>query len=272
MKYKLVAADFDGTLHDSDIPSISNENKQAVRDYIRAGGKFIISTGRMYSSIRPHAVELGLKGEIIAYQGAAIYDIESNELLVHIPIEVDEAVEILRFVESYGIHCQIYYNDVYYSYSENEFTDTYSKYCGIPLNLTDMPLSEYCHKNNFSPTKLMVIASKDIMSEFYNRTVEKYHGKYGFARSSEKFFEITSIKANKGVALDYLSKLYGIDKSEILAIGDSTNDIAMIRYAGLGVAVANAMDELKREADYITDYAANNAVAKILYDIIEEKL
>ena len=99
---------------------------------MEAGGKFILSTGRMFRSIRPFALELNLTGEIIAYQGAAVYDIDIRTVN-DIPIGVTDAAEILAYIESSGFHCQIYYNDIYYASRENAYTEYYSKYCNIPV-------------------------------------------------------------------------------------------------------------------------------------------
>lgn len=271
MKYKLVASDFDGTMYDHTSPYIPEENKKAVREYIEAGGRFILATGRMYRSIRPYALELGLNGEIIAYQGASIYDIETSKLLMNIPMTCEETVQILKYIESKNAHCQIYYNDIYYIREMNDYAESYSAYCGIPVNLTHMPLSEYVEKGRLEPTKIMVIMPPDSIVSFHEDIMNKYKC-YNYARSSEKFLEITSLQANKGVALDYLSKIYGIGRENMLAIGDSTNDIAMIKYAGCGVAVGNAMDELKAEADYITIPAKDNAVAEILRKVMRDEI
>jgi len=270
MKYKLFAADFDGTLYGGEKPCIPEENIRAIHEYIKLGGKFIIATGRMYRSIRPHAIAAGLSGDIIAYQGASVYDIETSELKFHIPLSCDEAARILKYIESFNYHCQIYYNDIYYVVEENDYTKTYSRYCGIPVNLTHMPLSEYIEKNFINPTKIMAILPPEIQKDFFNKISEKFKGQYGFARSSDNFIEIISVKANKGVALNFLIDKYGIKREEIAAIGDSTNDIPMIKFAGLGIAVGNAMDELKEEADLITvssdDFAVKNILEKIMRD------
>ncbi|MGI6701734.1 MAG: Cof-type HAD-IIB family hydrolase [Christensenellales bacterium] len=272
MKYKLIASDFDETFYSGETPFIPDENKRAVRKYIEAGGKFILSTGRMFRSIRPFALELNLTGEIIAYQGAAVYDIDTSELLMHIPIGVTDAAEILAYIESSGFHCQIYYNDIYYVSRENAYTEYYSKYCNIPVNVAHMPLNEYVLRHNINPTKIMVVTDRDKLIGFYDKTVDKYYGRYGFARSSNKFMEVTSPVANKGVGLKFLLERYGINRSESLAVGDSLNDIPMIRYSGLGVAVGNAMDEVKAAADYITVNSSENAIARIIKMVMRDEL
>jgi Cof subfamily protein (haloacid dehalogenase superfamily) len=274
MKYKLIACDFDGTMYGGRKPEIPEENKKAIDAYREAGGRFIFSTGRMYRSIRPYAKELGLTGEIIVYQGAAVYDIETGEKHLELPLPTMDAVEILKFFEAKKCHCQIYYNDIYYVVEENEFVKHYVSYCGIPMNLTGKPLSEYVIQCEIEPIKIMAIADSSIMDKLKVEAEETFRdkGKYGFAQSSGIFLEVTSVKANKGVALKFLAERYGVAREETLAIGDSSNDIAMIRYAGLGVAVDNAMPELKREADYIGLDAGENAVADIIYKVMRDEI
>lgn len=274
MKYKLIACDFDGTMYGGREPRIPEENKKAITAYREAGGRFVFSTGRMYRSIRPYAMELGLSGEIIVYQGAAVYDIETGKKHLELPLPTMDAVEILKFFEAKKCHCQIYYNDIYYVVEENDFVRHYTNYCGIPTNLTGKPLSEYVVQGNIEPIKIMAIAESYIMDKLKLEAEEVFSamGKYGFAQSSGIFLEVTSVKANKGVALKFLAERYGIAREETLAIGDSSNDIAMIRYAGLGVAVEGAMPELKREADYIGLDAGDNAVADIIYKAMRDEL
>lgn len=273
MKYKLIASDFDGTIYDAEAPFIPPENQKAIEEYIAAGGIFILATGRMYQSIKPYAKQLNLHDEIIAYQGASIYNLANDELLFHNPMSTDDTIPILKYIEASGYHCQIYYNDIYYINTPNAYSIKYCNYCGIPMTLTNMPLSDYIRVNNINPTKIMVILPSEDLMGVFNQKIERDFGeKFGFARSGGTFLEIINIKANKGIALKHLAEKYNIRREEIVAIGDSTNDISMIKYAGMGIAVANAMDELKEVADYIGDYAANNAVAKIIQMIIKEQL
>lgn len=272
MKYKLIAIDFDGTLYDSDTPHISEKNRQAIRKFIDLGGKIVIATGRMYPSIRPYAMDLGLEGEIIAYQGASIYDIETSKLINHTPLECRDAEIILQYLEGYEYHCQMYYNDIYYVKEENGYTRDYSKFCSIPVNLTHIPLSIYVTKNSIKPTKIISVLPGDKLKDFYYMTKEKFSGQYGFAISCNKFLEVTNINANKGIALKYLGDKYNIGADEMVAIGDSVNDLSMIKYAGLGIAVENAMDELKQHANYIAGQASEDAVSNIIEMVIDNKL
>lgn len=272
MKYRLFAADFDGTLYEGEMPHIPEENRKAIEEYRRRGGKFLIATGRMYRSIRPYAIDLDLKDELIAYQGATVYDVKNSALLLNIPIKTDQAAEILLYIEEKGYHCQIYNNDIYYIVENNDYAESYSRFCGIPINLTHIPLSEYVLKGGIEPTKMMVIMDRDKLNAFYIELKDQFKGKYGFARSSDNFIEITNSRANKGVALKFIAHRYGIRREEVAAIGDSTNDLAMIEYAGLGIAVGNAMEELKKASRLVTVNAGDNAVAKVLNMIMRDEL
>ena len=266
MKYKAIFCDFDGTIYRED-HTISQVNKDAIKSYVDAGGKFVVSTGRLFSAIYPKVQELGLDKEVIVYQGAGIYDISSKKQIFGQFFDRKEAINILKYVEALGNENYVplvYINDVCHAQFKNEFADEFVRICNISYKTTDIPLSEYVSVCEDKPVKVLVLMRSEMCEAFVNTGIEKFP-KLAFMRSHACVVEIITKGINKGLAISWLCDKYGITTDEAIAIGDSENDIAMIKTAGLGVAMANAMPKVKQAADYITDTNDNDGVAKVIY-------
>ena len=266
MKYKAIFCDFDGTIYRDD-HTISQTNKDAIRRYVEAGGKFVVSTGRLFSAIYPKVLELGLDKEVIVYQGAGIYDIKSKEQIFGQFFNREDAVMILEHVEAMSGDDYVplvYINDICYAQAKHEYVDEFVKICNIPYKTTDIPLSQYVRNSKDKPVKVLVLMQGELCDEFVTKGGEEFPN-LAFMRSHTCVTEIITKGINKGLAISWLCERYSISTDEAIAIGDSENDIAMIQAAGLGVAMGNAMPKVKQAADYITDTNDNDGVAKVIY-------
>ncbi|MDE6758279.1 MAG: Cof-type HAD-IIB family hydrolase [Clostridia bacterium] len=266
MKYKAIFCDFDGTIYRDD-HTISQVNKDAIRSYVEAGGKFVVSTGRLFSAIYPKVVELGLDKEVIVYQGAGIYDISSKQQIFGQFFDRESAVKVLEYVEAMGSDNYVplvYINDVCHAQSKNEYVEEFVRICNIGYKTTDIPLSEYVRACKDKPVKVLVLMQSELSEAFVEQGAKKFP-ELAFMRSHPLVVEIITKGINKGLAIGWLCEKYGITTDEAIAIGDSENDIAMIKTAGLGVAMGNAMPKVKLAADHIADTNDNDGVAKIIY-------
>lgn len=265
MKYKAIFCDFDGTLYRED-HTISQTNKDAITKYIKAGGKFVVSTGRLFSAIYPKLLELGLDGEVIVYQGGGIYDIESKKQIFGKYFERDMAIKALEYVESMGDNFVplVYINDICHCRFFNEYVNTFVSICNIGYKETIIPLSEYVAKSKDLPVKVLVLMKEDCCDKFSKEGMEKFPS-LAFMRSHTFIVEIITKGINKGEACKWICNKHGIDIKDTIALGDSENDIAMIETAGLGVAMGNAMPSVKKSADFIADTNDNDGVAKVIY-------
>lgn len=262
-KYKAVFCDFDGTLFSSDY-KVSEKNKQTIKDFIARGGKFFIATGRLFSSIRPYAIDLGLKNEIIVCQGSAIYDIESGKEIYSASIDQSTAVSLLQQLEDDGISVpMMYYNDDCYIQLDNEYTQIFSKITGISLIQTGCKLSEYLLKEKITSIKILALVAKKLINGYSDELMVKYKN-LTFQKSRDTLLEIVRSDVSKGNAVDAVCKKYNIDKEDIICIGDADNDISMLDYAGLGVTPCNAMDSAKAHADLIGVSNDDDCVAYII--------
>lgn len=272
MKYKMIVADFDRTMYDSLVPEVTERNAKAIQDYIKAGGKFTIATGRMFKSIKPYADKLGLKGEVVCYQGACIYDIESGKELMHKPLDRNDAIELLEYLYKNDINAHMYCDDNYYAHPETPYSRKYCDFCRIDYTYTDIPLYKFLKTNDLVPTEIMIMCLAEKLQEVYPQILDKYADKFNLSLSGSYFVEISSMNANKAEGIKFIAEKNGIKQSEIIAVGDSLNDYHMIKYAGLGIAVDNAMDELKKVADMVSIQAKDDAIADIIYKVLEDKI
>ena len=274
MKYKLIASDFDGTIYTSDY-KIAAGTADAIRDYKAAGGIMMISTGRLYKSIKQHFPALGIdSGLAIVEQGSNVVDIATDKVVLSYNIDSDLAVSCLKDIEKVdGYTGMIYYEGNCIAPERNRVIDFFESIIQVKINYVGMPISEYVEKNGICPTKVLGIAFPGKQGNWANVWEKMYEGKLTFSRSNGILVEVVNKASGKGNALKYVAEeVYGIKRDEVIAIGDADNDTTMIRYAGLGIAVGNAMDTLKAVADVIEDTNDNSGVAKIIrkYGLGEE--
>ncbi len=268
LKYRMVASDFDDTMVD-DTQIIDEATKKAVAAYIAKGGRFVLCTGRMISSILPYARELGLHGEVVGYQGTVIADIDSGKFLEEDSVPFETALKLIEFAEERGIYYQYYYKDTFVIEKESDVSREYAKYAIMPPLVTGINTKEYLIANRISPTKLLYIAD----AEAVRALIKEINARFGdevLANTSKKFVvELVKKGIDKGVAMKKLGEKYGIPAEETICIGDSLNDLAMLKYAGLSVAVENASDEAKAAADVICPACNAGGVAWVLNNLTD---
>lgn len=266
LNYKLIVSDFDGTLLSSKY-DISDEVKSAINDFVENGGIFAVVTGRMLKSILPQVRALGLKGFVCAYQGTVIADIESGKIIKEGGFPAENVAEICRAIKDCGQFINVYYDNNLYTDipKENEHLKLYEKITGVDaISITDIPMADYVLKNKMYCQKVTSLVSPKEMLNLYNALYERFHDKYDVTYSASVLVELSPKGDDKGSALRFLSEKYGIPIEKCVAIGDSLNDAPMIKVAGLGVAVENAVQPLKDIANYVTVSNDEGAVAQVI--------
>lgn len=252
MPIRLVAIDLDDTLLDRRT-SVSPRAVAAIRQAVAQGVTVTVATGRMYASALPYARQLGLDVPLITYNGALVKASLSGEVLYHRTIERDLAVAIMELFRSRNWYIQSYVDDVLYVKEVNDQTRAYEE----TVKMKAVSMGESFYTKALPPTKLLALARPEEIQERY-QTVRRHFGdRLYVALSKPTYLEMTHPAVNKGVALSYLAQKLGIDRREVMAIGDSQNDLDMIEFAGWGVAMGNATDLVKSKADAVT--AANDA-------------
>lgn len=260
MKYKMVVSDFDDTLVGDDL-IIKPDLIETIREYERRGGKFFICTGRMFASIRRICLDAGLKGELSATQGGLIADIETGKHLVENVFDMDTLVWLLEYLEGKNAYIQIYdTEDNILSNDYNKYSELYKTFCKEEIKKQDVKLSVLVKQKNLRIYKILVMDSVEYISDLYNGVKDINNDKIVYSISKPFIFEAVMKNGSKADSIEYWSKKYGIDKDDIIAVGDSLNDYTMLKSVGMPVAVENAMDEVKKIAKFITKSNKENGV------------
>lgn len=252
---KLIAADLDDTLLDHD-GKLTEENKKAIAEAAEKGIIFTIATGRMFQSTAPFGRELGLGNDLplICYNGAMIRRLSGGTLYEQaLPAEVGSA--IAEYGQTRGWTVNAYFDDELYVSELNQDVKDYAERLRVGVTEVD-DLVEFIQDGSKQLSKLLIISEP----EQTLARIEELRPLVGedvlLLRSRPRYIEITNANAHKGNALMWLAKSLGIGAHEVMAIGDSNNDISMIQTAGVGVAVGNAPREVQEAADHVV--ASNN--------------
>lgn len=265
INYGMIISDFDGTLVKDD-GTVSQINKQAISKYIENGGIFAISTGRLPAGIVSRAKELGLKGVVSCCQGSVILDIQTEELFLNGGIPNAIAVKICEKMEEMGLHIHVYGLWSYYSNMDDEPLKWYENIVKHKAELvTDKPISTFVKENGLDVCKILAIVAPSDNEKVREELKKMQFVGCSVTKSSEYLVEVLNENYSKGTAVEFLAKRYNIPIEKVIGVGDQSNDVSMIQTAGLGVAVKNASESLKAEADYVCEYTnEEHAIARII--------
>ncbi|KAA0965479.1 HAD family phosphatase [Sporosarcina sp. ANT_H38] len=245
--YKMIAIDLDGTLLTDDF-MISPDTVKAIQKAVEIGVIVTIATGRMFPSAKQFAQQLGINVPLITYQGAIIKDTEEKEVMYERIIPPDIAQKLVDIACEKKIHLQVYQDDILYGASENDKLISYAEAVKVPYTIE--PNLAKLAKHGF--TKALFIEKPEYLDKLQGELRTLFGERAHIAKSKVDYLEVTHPEANKGSALLHLAEKLGIDRSEIIGIGDNHNDLELIKTAGLGIAMGNAVKELKDSADYIS--------------------
>lgn len=264
MRFRMIAADLDDTLLDKN-SKISLRNREAIGRAVGQGVIFVIATGRMFKTSVVYMNELSQNGDtpMINYHGALIKKAKSREIILHQPINTGLAASVIEEAERQDCHVSLFIDDNLYIREESEFSRYYQKMVNIELEQVG-DLSAFLKNNNSSPSKLSIIRWDGRIDEIEAGFRDIFGEKLSVLQSRPHFLEITDQKATKGQALRWLAEREGIKPEEVIAFGDGQNDLDMISYAGLGVAVANARPQVLEAADLITSSNNEDGVAEVI--------
>lgn len=259
MNYKLVAADLDDSLLGDD-RRISKENKKAIEEVVKEGGVFTIATGRPLQGCVVFVEELGLDVPFITYNGALVIKGKSMEVLYHKAIEAQDGINIIKEGKKNNATILVFHDNKLYVNELNERTKNYHKTSTMLPHLEE-DLESIA---KMGATKILLYHEPEEIKKIQQDMKENFKGKVNFHISKPYFLEFVHQDVSKGDALAALAQSMGISSQGVIAIGDSYNDISMIEYAGLGVAVSNAHPEVKVHADYISKSNREHGVAQVL--------
>ena len=258
-RFKLVAADLDDTLLTSSL-EISARTVKAIEGIRAAGVHFTLATGRMYRSALPYARQLQITEPLITYQGALVKDARSGEVIFYQPVPLNLAKTVLQKGYELGVHMNVYVNDALYVDSITEKGIGYANLAGVELN----PVGNLVEFLKEDPVKILFIADPELLEQIQPDLEKQHSGELYITRSKPNYLEFMHPRANKGEALAAVAAAMGVSREDVVAFGDSFNDLTMIHFAGLGVAMGNAWPEVKMQADCVTAGHDDDGVARVL--------
>jgi Cof subfamily protein (haloacid dehalogenase superfamily) len=256
----LLALDLDGTLVEPRKP-VRQTVIAAVKRAQAAGVRVTIVTGRMYVGAKPFADALALDGPIVLYQGAVIADARSGRFEVEVPMKNATALRIYAAAKEHDLHVQFYRDDRFYVEHDNKYARLYAETSGTePVVVRSLP-DAFAGRDS---TKVNVVTdaarTPDVLA-----LMERVCGPDAYVtRSNPEFVEMLSPDVDKGVALHRVAERFGIPIERVMAIGDSYNDLPLLRAAGFAVSMGSGPPELKAEADAV--------VADVLHDGVAEAI
>ncbi|MBI4584857.1 MAG: HAD family phosphatase [Planctomycetes bacterium] len=261
---RLVVMDIDGTLLD-DEKRLPPENLQALAEASRRGVHLAIASGRMIPSIENQERLLGVDCALIAYNGGKVVGQRRSgrPCISHRPLPLSASSALLRFALENNYLLNFYLDDVLYADRSQEgspLAAIYSSRTGSIYHFVDLRELE-----GRQPTKLIMLAEPEERDRLYARFSADLEGKVHVVRTDPEYLEFMAVGVDKGTALPDLVGYFGVAMEEVLAIGDADNDRLMIQTAGLGVAVANAREDIRRAAKHVTTQTNNQgAVAEAI--------
>ena len=251
LKYKLIISDYDGTLSDKNY--INEEVIKAIQDYRKAGGKFALCTGRAIPSTSKFLGINGFNPDAVSfYQGSVIH--VNGKPVLNSGIEKETVYDIIKSVrERWNRIFAVYIDDVLYSDSETETAQLYLSFYrqngGTAVFVPDILEVVKNAKSNLA--KFVVLKDpSDPATEVFEFIGQNFGDKVLVNSGASFIIEIVSKKYSKEEASKLIAKELGVSEEETLTIGDSTNDISLLKF-GYGVAVASGTEELKMVAKYI---------------------
>ena len=274
LNYKMIASDLDGTLLKND-KLISRENLDAIEKFLQIGGIFVPTTGRAVAEIPAFLLDNPYIRYIICSDGAGIYDKQTNECeLNFIPHRL--LMHIIDIISSFETHIVVHHNNIAYSdISQEQFDREQYEFFG-KIKPRYMHFANCVLKQNFRAFCDTLDGAELVFILFRNKhelekclRIMREINEFNILSSAESSLEIVSKTSDKGFAFLRLAKQLNIPVEQTICVGDNINDINMITSAGLGLAVSNAVEDLKQAADDVICTNEEHVIDYILHHYIK---
>jgi len=261
LPYRLVALDLDGTVMAKGRP-IAPRVLAAVAEACRRGARVALATGRMYRSTAPFAAALGTNAPIICYQGAWVRDPASGATLYQRGIPVDLAHETVRLARDLGLIVNVYLDDEIHI---EAITPTWQRYYDQATGASPpRVVGDMLGFLTREPTHLAMVTDADRTRALVEQVRAHFGGRLYVTTGHPLFCELSHPEVSKGRAVRFLAERLGVPREQVLAVGDNLNDLDMVEWAGLGVAMANSPPELLAAADAVVPTVHEDGVAEAI--------
>ena len=251
MTYKLIALDLDGTLKSTD-KQILPKTKAILQELAKRGVVIVLASGRPTAGLYAEANELGLDktgGYLLSFNGAKVVDYKTKEIIYQKVYDAKTAHQVYERAKQYNLAVMTYTDELILTEDETD------EYVCIEGDINHMPIKHidnFKDAVNFSVNKVLLTAKPEYAETILDEFKAPYGDSLSIYRSAPFFIEVMAQGIDKAASLQALIERLGIKRDEVISFGDGYNDLSMIEFAKFGVAMANAVDEVKKRAAYIT--------------------
>ncbi len=245
--YRLAAIDLDDTLLGPD-KQISPENAGAVQRLRELGVRIVLASGRRHENMVRFHRKLGLQGPILSCQGGMVRDAETDDVLLQRLIPADLAAEVVEEGQAEGITLVYYHLTGTLIRDHNAYTDLYQHRAGSSV-IERGDLNQLAGE---TPLKILSIREPEEAARVLPELTARYAGRLEIVHTDLEYLEFMPLGVSKGVGLAAIASHYGIAQAETLAFGDGNNDVTMLEWAGLGIAMDHGRASALAAADMVS--------------------
>ncbi|AVF36455.1 sugar-phosphatase [Rahnella sikkimica] len=261
MAIELIAIDMDGTLLNPQ-HEVTPAVKKALSDARAKGVQIVLATGRPFIGVQRYLKELNLQQEgcyCITNNGALVHNAKDGSVIAEISLKIEDYHYFEKLARELGVHFHALTKTDLYTANRHisKFSVHESFTTGIPLQFC--PAEEMDASLTFP--KIMMIDDPDVLDRAISQLPQEAKDRYTIMKSSPYFLEILDKRVNKGEGVKVLAEKLSIPRENVMTLGDQENDIAMLEYAGLGVAMGNALDSVKAVSQFVTKTNTEDGVA-----------
>jgi len=260
-QYKMLVLDLDDTLLCDDY-SISSKNKEFLLKAQELGVMVVLASGRPTPAMYRYAEELNLSfynSYLISFNGAVVTSMKNNEVIFEKSLTKNEVHNLYDFSVRANTHI--------ITYSENGVvSETDSEYIDVELGLTGLPhhkVPSFKSEINSSAVKCILLENPEYLKQVEQNLKQEYPN-LSVTISKPFFLEVMPNGIDKAASLDFIVQKLGLQRSEVIAVGNAANDLTMVQYAGLGIWVDNVSDDLRHHADAIVASNNEHGVAEVV--------
>lgn len=261
---KLIATDLDNTLLNKE-GRIPESTAALLRQAAEKGVLTAVATGRCFPSALEHARTIGARTPVICYNGSLIKWGDTGEVIAQSRIDTDAIRQVAAFCRREGLYLQCYdYDDVIICEQDCEGLRVDPDLATVGFRA----IGDYLTFPDLHPTPKMLIVEKPEKVEARLEELAEVFPMLDFCQSQPWLIEVMPKSAGKGKALEQLAGLMKVPREAVMALGDNTNDLSMIRWAGLGVVVGNGVPAVRAEADYVCQKERSQGVEEALLKFV----